>query len=214
MVFTKVMKILPILTFLSSSLFALKFSPDHEKVTYGSAIKLTHSVSGYKLHSHEIAYGSGSGQQSITAFPESTDKNSYFIVEGAHGIATFRRGTAVKCNDKVRLKHLATNKYLHSHLHSAPLSGFQEVSGFDNNNSNKGDNWIVKCVDKSATNWMREKNVNLVHEETGLFLFSSKSFTYHNPIPGQLEVSAVDSFSKDCNWNAQEGIYFSDNLMF
>jgi hypothetical protein len=38
-------------------------SQDHLKVTCGSAIKLTHTQTGYKLHSHDIKYGSGSGQQ-------------------------------------------------------------------------------------------------------------------------------------------------------
>lgn len=35
-------------------------------VTMLSAVQLLHS-SGYRLHSHPISYGSGSGQQSVTA---------------------------------------------------------------------------------------------------------------------------------------------------
>ena len=38
----------------------------HLQVTFGSLIKLVHEGSKAKLHSHEIAYGSGSGQQSVT----------------------------------------------------------------------------------------------------------------------------------------------------
>jgi hypothetical protein len=59
---------------------------DHEKVTCGSAIKLTHRESDYKLHSHAVQYGSGSGQQSITAFPKPDDPNSLFTVRFGVGI--------------------------------------------------------------------------------------------------------------------------------
>ena len=41
---------------------------DYTKVTYGSAIKLQHKQSGFRLHSHQIKWGSGSGQQSVTGF--------------------------------------------------------------------------------------------------------------------------------------------------
>ena len=42
---------------------------EFDHVTCGSTIKLTHRPSGYRLHSHEIPYGSGSRQQSVTGFP-------------------------------------------------------------------------------------------------------------------------------------------------
>ena len=40
-----------------------------EPVTCGSAIKLVHEETNYELHSHDINYGSGSRQQSVTAHP-------------------------------------------------------------------------------------------------------------------------------------------------
>jgi dolichyl-phosphate-mannose--protein O-mannosyl transferase len=49
------------------------------QVTCGSVIKLMHERSKYRLHSHEVAYGSGSGQQSVTAFPTGDDSNSYWV---------------------------------------------------------------------------------------------------------------------------------------
>jgi dolichyl-phosphate-mannose--protein O-mannosyl transferase len=55
-------------------------------------VKLTHVASGYKLHSHEIKYGSGSGQQSVTAFPHSDDSNSYFLVEAGFAQPPCPRG--------------------------------------------------------------------------------------------------------------------------
>lgn len=90
-------------------------------MTCGSAIKLTHQLTGYKLHSHDVKYGSGSGQQSVTAFPQADDPNSYFVVQAADG-QQCARGQSIKCGDVVRLQHQATGAYLHSHLHASPLS--------------------------------------------------------------------------------------------
>jgi dolichyl-phosphate-mannose--protein O-mannosyl transferase len=39
---------------------------DERTITCGSVIKLQHKDSGNHLHSHAIAWGSGSGQQSVT----------------------------------------------------------------------------------------------------------------------------------------------------
>ena len=49
------------------------------QVTYGSVIKLQHERTKYRLHSHEVPYGSGSGQQSVTGFPGVEDANSYWV---------------------------------------------------------------------------------------------------------------------------------------
>jgi hypothetical protein len=56
------------------------------KVTFESLIKLSHGATGFKLHSHKIPYGSGSGQQSVTAFPNADDVNSNWVVKPAYGI--------------------------------------------------------------------------------------------------------------------------------
>ncbi len=52
-------------------------------MTCGSVVKLKHAASGYDLHSHEIAYGSGSGQQSVTGYKDTSDANSLWTVRGA-----------------------------------------------------------------------------------------------------------------------------------
>ena len=41
-----------------------------EDITYGSTVKLEHLSSRYRLHSHSINWGSGSGQQSVTALEQ------------------------------------------------------------------------------------------------------------------------------------------------
>ena len=39
------------------------FPPGFQQVTCGSVLKLVHSQSNHCLHSHDVKYGSGSGQQ-------------------------------------------------------------------------------------------------------------------------------------------------------
>ncbi|KAI7900602.1 mannosyltransferase [Cokeromyces recurvatus] len=178
----------------------------YEYVTCGSIIKLTNKASEYKLHSHGVSYGSGSGQQSVTGFPEADDSNSFWIVEAAYG-KVCKRGEAVPCGSSIRLKHVNTQGYLHSHRHQSPLSREQEVSCYDG--KDKGDNWQLKCKNEF---WIREEPVQFVHEDTHLFLSSSPNHKFGQPIPGQLEVSAsTKGSSKSTQWTAQEGIYFAAN---
>ncbi len=39
------------------------------QVTCGSVVKLKHKATGARLHSHQVNYATGSGQQSVTGFP-------------------------------------------------------------------------------------------------------------------------------------------------
>ncbi len=39
----------------------------------------------FRLHSHDIKWGSGSGQQSVTAVSAMDDPNSYWTIKPAHG---------------------------------------------------------------------------------------------------------------------------------
>jgi dolichyl-phosphate-mannose--protein O-mannosyl transferase len=56
-------------------------SSDKSPVTCGSAIKLKHKETGNNLHSHQIAWGSGSGQQSVTTTGTLSDPGSLWIVK-------------------------------------------------------------------------------------------------------------------------------------
>lgn len=55
------------------------------QVTCGSVIKLEHDRTNHYLHSHEVAYGTGrgSGQQSVTGYPERESGSSMWIVRSA-----------------------------------------------------------------------------------------------------------------------------------
>lgn len=50
------------------------------QITYGTVLKLMHERTKFRLHSHDVPYGSGSGQQSVTSFPNVDDSNSYWVL--------------------------------------------------------------------------------------------------------------------------------------
>ncbi|PIO70880.1 hypothetical protein TELCIR_07233 [Teladorsagia circumcincta] len=102
------------------------FAYDDEFVTCGSVLKFSNANEGSRLHSHDVKYGSGSGQQSVTAVTASDDVNSHWQIypslkEKCH------RGDPIKCGDKIRLKHLTTGCFLHTHHFQAPLSKHYQV---------------------------------------------------------------------------------------
>jgi dolichyl-phosphate-mannose--protein O-mannosyl transferase len=123
--------------FISLCLVPLCLSDGFQVVTCKSVLKLLHKKSNVRLHSHDVKYGSGSGQQSVTGVSSADDVNSYWIVHGPHG-ETCERGVPIRCQSTVRLQHLSTRMFLHSHLFSSPLSGNQEVSAFGDNGGDTG----------------------------------------------------------------------------
>lgn len=68
---------LGILVFFSHCLISLIVQV---QVTYGTVLKLMHEKTKFRLHSHDVPYGSGSGQQSVTGFPNVDDSNSYWVI--------------------------------------------------------------------------------------------------------------------------------------
>ncbi|KAF9101433.1 Stromal cell-derived factor 2-like protein 1 [Mortierella sp. AM989] len=186
---------------------APEIDEEFQKVTCGSSIKLTHEKSEFKLHSHQIPYGTGSGQQSITAVPGKDDTNSLWLVMAQLG-RTCDRGEPVPCGSVVRLKHVNTKKFLHSHHHNSPMSGGLEVSAYEGQDD--GDNWTVECMNSTEEFWTRESPIQLRHENTGMYLSSSIKHVYGSPIPGHQEVAAHRLSHSDQKWSAQEGIYFAE----
>lgn len=70
-----------------------------------------------------------------------------------------------ECGSTIRLEHLTTQKNLHSHYVSSPLSGNQEVSAYGNKGEgDTGDNWILQC---EAEFWDRDQGIKLQHVDTG-----------------------------------------------
>lgn len=217
------------------------------QVTCGSTIKLESGNTQHRLHSHEVSYGydRGSGQQSVTGYPDHESAGSLWTVRSdgvsaaaapaaaAAGVlrplsqlltlqlcaarpscASCSRGrcracrsstqptppaaampsclpaclqccqgTPIKKGQEVRLQHIQTRRWLHSHLFSSPLSNNQEVSCFgDDANTDSGDVWVVEW-DGGKAAWQRDAPVRLVHKDTGAFL-SNHRVAYQRPIPG------------------------------
>lgn len=192
-----------------SSALAASDTPElehgYERVTCGSIIKLTNLDSGHKLHSHNIAYASGSGQQSVTGLASGVDANSFWKIEASHGRGC-HRSEPIPCGAAIRLRHVNTKGYLHSHNHNSPISGQQEVSCFDK--EDHGDDWQVVCTGK-AKEWMREDGIKLVHVETKKYLSANSKYSFAAPIPGQLEVACSTKDGSFALWAAQEGVYFA-----
>jgi dolichyl-phosphate-mannose--protein O-mannosyl transferase len=167
---------------------------------------LKHVATNYRLHSHGVNYGSGSGQQSVTTFPGKDDTNSYWVVRGNNKVGYCKTGDKIKNGGTIRLQHLNTKKNLHSHLHPSPLTNQQEVSAYgDNGSGDTGDDWKVEL--SSGTHWKREEAVKFKHVDTGKYLQSNRN-QYRNPIPGQQEVACTTTKDNMIEWAAEEGIYF------
>eukprot|EP01111_Echinosteliopsis_oligospora_P009886 TRINITY_DN2985_c0_g1_i1.p1 TRINITY_DN2985_c0_g1~~TRINITY_DN2985_c0_g1_i1.p1 ORF type:complete len:217 (+),score=67.32 TRINITY_DN2985_c0_g1_i1:101-751(+) len=180
---------------------------DVEWVTCGSVIKLVHEASGFRLHSHKVSYGSGSGQQSVTGVSSAADNNSLWVVKGPHG-SYCPQGKLVKNGDIIRLQHLNTRRNLHSHLHRSPHTKQNEVSCYEEGDvGDTGDHWKVALRD-GGDGWRREASVRFHHIDTGGYLQANPNAKYNNPIPGQIEITGVTSASKDNVWRTGEGIYF------
>ncbi|KAK4410650.1 Stromal cell-derived factor 2-like protein [Sesamum angolense] len=174
-------------------------------ITYGSVIKLMHEKTKFRLHSHDVPYGSGSGQQSVTGFPDVDDSNSYWIVRPTLDSSAKQRET-IKSGTLIRLQHMITRKWLHSHLHASPISGNLEVSCFGRDGeSDTGDYWRLE-IEGSGKTWRQDQRVRLRHVDTGGYLHSHPK-KYTRIAGGQQEVCGVGEKRPDNVWLAAEGVY-------
>ncbi|CAK9219543.1 unnamed protein product [Sphagnum troendelagicum] len=190
--------------FVGSPVFAA--SEEGKEVTHGSVIKLQHERTKFRLHSHEVPYGTGSGQQSVTGFPTVEDANSFWIVQSPLG-TEFQQGDSVPNGSIVRLQHVRTRKWLHSHLHQSPISGNLEVSAFGGDGqSDSGDHWKLE-IEGTASVWLRDQKVRLRHVNTNGYLHSHDK-KYNRIVTGHQEVCGVTKKSSDNIWSAAEGVYF------
>lgn len=175
-------------------------------VTCGSVIKLVNKAYTVRLHSHEVTYGSGSGQQSVTGFRHETDANSYWWLRGVKNDDCVR-GDSVMCGQDILLTHINTMKNLHSHTHRSPLSNNQEVSAYGNDGAGDSmDVWTVVCNGNNP--WRRENAVKLKHKGTQKFLAASGQ-QFNRPISGQMEIVAQAKSGGATEWAVAEGVFVS-----
>ncbi|UJR37470.1 hypothetical protein I4U23_030173 [Adineta vaga] len=187
-------------------IYLLQLSASNEDVmTCGSTFKLLNQQSGDRLHSHDVKYGSGSGQQSVTGTPNADDVNSYWQIRGDIR-NDCERGTPIKCDSVVRLFHVTTRKNLHSHNYLSPLSNNQEVSGYGEDGvGDEGDRWKVDCTTKNDF-WLRKDPVRFQHVVTGKYLHLTGD-TYGRPIHGQKEISCYSYANSQNLWKVDAGVY-------
>ncbi|KAJ8338826.1 hypothetical protein SKAU_G00356120 [Synaphobranchus kaupii] len=177
-------------------------------VTCGSLLKLLNIRHNVRLHSHDVKYGSGSGQQSVTGVESADDSNSYWRIRGRPSEAC-QRGVPIQCGQSIRITHMNTGRNLHTHHFVSPLSGNQEVSAFGE--SGEGDDldvWTVQC---SGTHWGRDEAVQFKHPSTSVFL-SITGEQYGHPIRGQREVHGIHTANHNNYWKAMEGVFIKTSL--
>ena len=134
-------------------------------------------------------------------------------------------GKPIKCGDLIRLEHSKTGKNLHSgHAFKAPLSDFQEVSGFGvDGEGDEDDDWQIVCneipalgtVNNFGDKIMGEDFFHFKHVNTGCMLISNQEhpFTHKNcprcPIVGHLEAACIYYVNdKTTLWKIDSGYFF------
>lgn len=147
-------------------------------IVVGAVVSLKHNNSGRFLSSQGINYQSGSGQQQITSNQWNVTETEKWQFLSGFNQPQANHGTPLNFDQVVRLRHLATGRYLHSHpnIHS-PVSRFQEVSGYgSDNHSDDNDNWVIEKFNYSGSNECRVLDVSgafkLKHCTTGAYLYS------------------------------------------
>ncbi|CAL8365313.1 unnamed protein product [Lota lota] len=172
-------------------------------VTCGSVVKLLNTKHNVRLHSHDVRYGSGSGQQSVTGVTAAEDSNSYWSVRGTRDVVC-SRGAPVNCGQTIRLTHVNTRRNLHSHYFASPLTSNQEVSAFgEEGEGDQLDEWTVQC---GGSIWSREEDVRFRHRATEALLAVTGE-QYGRPIHGQREVHAMPGPGPHSFWRATEGVF-------
>jgi dolichyl-phosphate-mannose--protein O-mannosyl transferase len=180
--------------------------PAHSQqpVSCEATIRLEHVKTGLHLHSHRINYQHtpSSGQQQITAYGKNmgppNDDDLWVLKPPCAG--------PVKSGHLIRLQHLKTKAYLHSHPgFPAPYTKTQqEVTGYGGpGQSDCNDNWIVEV--EGGGDWTTNKRIRLIHLNTG-YALHSHDIRLDSKFPGwghgQQEVTASSGRDEYDWWQA------------
>lgn len=172
-------------------------------VTCGSLIKLINDQTKHFVTSLDVTYGSGSGQHVVVGSPSEGTSESMWIVK-KNGC---RQGSPIKNGEEIKLQHMGTRRWLHSHLFGSPLSGQQEISCFgDEAKSDTGDIWIIEWDDRQDY-WVQDQKIRLKHKDTGAYL-SSHAMMFRQPIAGRTEIFGSKKSGKPAVFRAGEGVFF------
>lgn len=164
-------------------------------VALGSEISVRHfNTQGGYLHSHIQTYPTGSKQQQVTLYPH-RDENNVWRIVNATAQSEFEAEdsnwanmpiTYITPGMRVKLRHITTERHLHSHDIRPPISDvdFQnEVSAYGKKgySGDANDDWILEIErgdrkDSLSKNRLRTLRTvfRLRHLLTGCYLFSHK----------------------------------------
>jgi MIR domain len=174
-------------------------------VRYGTTLRLRHVETGYRLHSHLVAYShpGSSGQQQVTCYAGADDNDLWRVKGPDGGPAALQAGQLVQHGDVVRLEHILTKRNLHSHSDvPSPVTGQQEVTGFGNLGIGDGnDNWRVE-VDGGGQ-WAGQQ-MRLIHLATNVALHSHNGFSHPVWTSGQQEVTGLSDRDPRDLWFASD----------
>ncbi|PFH47237.1 glycosyltransferase family 39 protein [Amanita thiersii Skay4041] len=161
-------------------------------VAIGSRVTIRHvNTQGGYLHSHPHTYPGGSKQQQVTLYPHQDSNNDWRIVN-ATGDSEMNLDWAnipisyITPGSRIKLRHIATEKHLHSHDIRPPVSDvdFQnEVSayGMAGFAGDLNDEWYLEIDHgdkRDSESYKRLRTLRttfkLRHALTGCYLFSHK----------------------------------------
>ncbi|KAK0455735.1 glycosyltransferase family 39 protein [Desarmillaria tabescens] len=161
-------------------------------IAIGSTVSIRHvNTQGGYLHSHPHNYPGGSKQQQITLYPHRDSNNDWKIINASfanHEPADWSMEPLnyIYPGARIRLRHVSTEKALHSHDVRPPVSDvdFQnEVSayGMPGFEGDGNDDWIVEIEhgdrrDRDSSKRLRtlRTTFRLRHALQGCYLFSHK----------------------------------------
>ncbi|KAK0490321.1 glycosyltransferase family 39 protein [Armillaria novae-zelandiae] len=161
-------------------------------IAIGSTVSIRHvNTQGGYLHSHPHNYPGGSKQQQITLYPHRDSNNEWRIINASfanHEPADWSTEplSHIYPGARIRLRHVSTEKALHSHDIRPPISDvdFQnEVSGYGmpGFEGDGNDDWFVEIEhgdrrDRDSSKRLRtlRTTFRLRHALQGCYLFSHK----------------------------------------
>ncbi|KAK4395401.1 Stromal cell-derived factor 2-like protein [Sesamum angolense] len=175
------------------------------QITYGSVIKLMHEKTKFRLHSHDVPYALVVGSSLLLVFLMSMmltaigfpvfSGNCCFILQIVRPTAdsSAKQGDTIKGGTLIRLQHMRTRRWLHSHLHASPISGNLET-------------YFYLDLKLRKETWRQDQRIRLRHVDTGGYLHSHDK-KYTRIAGGQQEVCGVREKRPDNVWLAAEGVY-------
>jgi dolichyl-phosphate-mannose--protein O-mannosyl transferase len=172
---------------------------DDHRVHIGSKICLKHLATGKHVRSSNASYPSGSGQQVVYAPANQPEHEDWWQVLGPEHQGNI--GDVIRYGNEVRIHHMATSKWLHSHSIKSSSSGQNEVSAYGTEQqSDENDIWIVEKADGGSNNdeWNANDVFLLKHKSSGAYLHSHNIQTEIGGLVGN-EVTTFDGQREDEN---------------